>query len=398
MENQTQKKGKSLHLVVGNDNGNSEHDIVIEGKLIQQPNVYSKINRLPNLDEVNPLAYANDVHNHLIVTIDSPKVNNGTPTTYFVGTYAINSGQRVFNIEIGVDNNKMISDIPVINTLAQIAGYAASQEYIKDASKEEIEVTVDMTTALPVNQYSKNNSNSMSEKFIGKHIVTVHFGSKKIRCNIEFLYVKTIPEAVPTVFYLKNNNKNNDLLDDYKKEYGNSDFKNKKILHVAIGEGTTEYPLTEDENFNPSFLTGTYNGVGLAVEAILEEFKTDYRLPMYTRQDYSNALKDTTDKYHRQAVDSIQEQLEYQAEEIYRNVKKEVEHAKNNVDIICVYGGGSILMKPYLREKLNDFCKITNIQLLYIDKPLSVSIEAFGMYEFSKSATFKSLKENYLKK
>lgn len=392
------KNKQVITLQVGNDNGNSEHDIVINGKLIQQPNVYSKINKLPNLEEVNPKSYAKKIDDNLIVTIDSAKVNNGTPTTYFVGNYAINSGNRVFNIEIGVDNNKLISDIPLVNTLAQIAGHTAASEFLRDESVEEIDVKVDMTTALPVNQYSKSMSTSMSEKFIGNHIVTVHLGMKKVRCNIEFEYVKTIPEAVPTVYYLKNNNTENELLDEYKKEYGETDFENKRILHVAIGEGTTEYPLTQDDNFDPNFLKGTNNGVGLAVEAILEEFKRDHRLPTYTRQDVSKALKDPMDKYHLDAVDAIQEQLEYQADEIYRTVKVEVERAKNNVDIICVYGGGSILMQSFLREKLSDFCKKTNIQLLYIDKPLSVSIEAFGMFEFTKSDIFKILKENYKNK
>lgn len=390
---------KTIKLIVGSDNGNSEHDIVINGNLIQQPNVYAKISRLPNLDEVNPLSYANDIENHLIATITSQRLNNGTPTTYFVGNYAINSGNHVYNIEIGADNSKLDSDIPFVNTLAQIAGYGASMAYLEDNTVEEITIDVDMTTALPVNQYSKDASLKMSEQFIGKHKVSIYFGTKIVNCNLIFDYVKTIPEAVPTVFYLQSN-KDSEVFEEYKKDYKlqEVDFENKKILHVAIGEGTTEYPLTNDIAFNPSFLTGTNNGVGLAIESIIEDFRKDYRLPVYTRQDFSSALKNPNNKYHTKAVDYVQEQLEYQSEEIFRTVKREVEKAKNDVDIIAVYGGGSILMKKYLKQKIAKFADEALIQVLYIDKPFSVSIEALGMYEFTKSDVYKNLKEKFINK
>ena len=42
-----------ITLKVGNGNGNSEHDIIINNKLIKQPNVFAKVAKLPNLDEIN---------------------------------------------------------------------------------------------------------------------------------------------------------------------------------------------------------------------------------------------------------------------------------------------------------------------------------------------------------
>lgn len=387
---------ETINLSVGNDNGNSEHDIVIDGVLIQQPNVFSKVNKLPNMDEVDPLKIARDIHNNLIIDIISSRLNNGMPTTYYIGNYAINSGKRINNIEIGVDNDKLNNDIPLVNTLGQIAGYSVAKAFIQNNNIEELNINVDMTTALPVSQYNKKNGLQFSEKFIGKHKVNVHLGSIIVYTTINFAFVKTIPEAVPAVFYLQTE-PNEEVFKEYKKDYEikSLDFENKKIIHVAIGEGTTEYPITEDIEFNMEHIKGSNNGIGIAIENILEGFRKDYDLPNYSRQDYSKALRDQNNKYHTETLEDIQEQLEYQSEEIFRNIKEEIRSVNNDIDIICVYGGGSILMKQYLKERIMNFTNNKKIQLLYIDEPYAVGIEALGMYQFTKSEIFIDLKKEY---
>jgi len=37
----------SLYYKVGNDNGNSEQDIIIDGNIIQQPNIMARVRKLP---------------------------------------------------------------------------------------------------------------------------------------------------------------------------------------------------------------------------------------------------------------------------------------------------------------------------------------------------------------
>ncbi|WP_240983450.1 hypothetical protein [Acididesulfobacillus acetoxydans] len=49
-------------LEVGNDNGNSEHDLVINGATIQQPNVLAKICDLPMMDALDPGYVAQNIH------------------------------------------------------------------------------------------------------------------------------------------------------------------------------------------------------------------------------------------------------------------------------------------------------------------------------------------------
>ncbi|WP_031368529.1 ParM/StbA family protein [Clostridium botulinum] len=390
-----------ISVKVGNDNGNSEQDIIINQEQICEPNVCSKVRKLPLMDEINPDFVAQNIHDNLIVTIDSPSCD---PGIYYIGKYALKSGERIRNIEVGVDNNKLDSDVIIVNTLAQIAGYAAKMAY--EGNESDVNVKVDMTTALPIGQYSKENSNKFSEKFTNdKHKITVHIGTKRINVEIEFEFVRVIPEGVTAVHALQN------MDDTFYKEISNQlkideensleiskdFFKNKKILHVAIGEGTTEYPITEDILFDPNFIKGSNNGIGHAIDKSLDEFQNELGLLNYSRQKYSEVLKDKNHKFYTTASDIVEGYIEEEAQEIIRYAKNEIQRANNEVDIICVYGGGSIPMKKQIEKRLKPICEKANIQLLYIPKTFAVTLESKGMYNFTESKIFNMLKQKHLK-
>lgn len=404
------KKVISMHLEVGNDNGNSEHDLVINGELIEQPNVISKVRKLPMLEEVNPDYVAKNIHDNLLTSINSPSV---APGIYFSGNYALRSGERVRSIEVGVDSNKADSNIVVINTLAHLSGFAIKKAFMQgeDLKNIEIALTIYMTTALPIKQYNKRVAEEFTKRFTeGKHNVTVYVGDISVNVYIVFEFVKVIPEGVTSIFALQSRqiiDKPEDELSDDEKKYNQEikelfgefvdgkSFLKKKVLHVAIGEGTTEYPLTKDIAFDPNFIFGSNNGIGHAIDKALPEFKEEIGLLNYSRQNYSEVLRNPGHKYYHLAMDIVEQYIEEESEEILQNVKREIQRANNEVDIVCVYGGGSILMREYLEKKLAQVCGRADIKLLYIPEKYAVTIEAVGMYEFVKGPIFKKLKEKY---
>ena len=375
---------KVIELKVGNDNGNSEHDLIINGVLIAAPNVFAKVRKLPNLDEINKEFVLNDIHNNLIVTCEYPS------GIYYIGNYALKSGQKIRNIEVGIDNNKIESDIVLVNTLSQIAGFGVKEYYDRFKNFDDIiDIKVDMTTALPISYYSHSKALEFANKFLNKtHMITVHIGNTNVRVRIEFTFVKVIPEGVTTVFALDK------MKNDIFKEYHNTP--NPRVLHAAIGEGTSEFPITEGIEFNPNFIQGTNNGLGHAIDKSIEEFKNLKGLSKFSRQDYSKILLDTTHKFHDLAMEIVETYIEEQAEEILHHIKSEIQKANNEIDIICVYGGGSIFMKPYLEENLKALCNRAEIKLIYIPKEYAVTLEAKGLYNFTNSIFFNILKAKYL--
>lgn len=407
-----------IYLKVGNDIGNSEHDIVINGEIIQQPNVYARVRAFPEMFlEMDFAPILNNIHNNLAVSISSPSVETGN---YYVGEYACNSGQRLHNIEVGADNLKVDSDVVIICTLSQIAAFAAKKAYQENKKETQINAFIDMVTSIPVSQYSKNSAAKLTNKFMaGTHIVKVFCGDKSFDVTLKFEFVKVLPESVPIIFYLqsltpsainevedeglKNLLKNDivDIFNDFNALYKDklnapvdgSFFKDKKVQHVSIGEGTTEYPQTQGIVFDPNFIRGTNNGVGHATKEILDAFIKRKGLLKFSRQDFSRVIKDETHKYHADAVDLLEIPLEDQASEIFEFTKDEVRKANNEIDIICVHGGGSILMRNSLYDKLKDFADLIGAYLFYIPSKYAVTLESKGMYAFVNSSIFKQLKK-----
>ncbi len=385
----------TMNLLVGNDNGNSEQDLIINGDHIQQPNVYTKVRALPNFDDVVETDIINNISDNLVVTVSSPSCEK---STYYVGQYARKSGKKLNNIEVGAFNSKVDSSVPVVNTLAHIAGYAVKKAEEKINGVEDIEVSVDMVTALPVLQYSKGNARKFANKFLnGAHLVQVHVSKRVINVRIVFQYVKVLPESVPTVFYLQSLKHGHPILKEFNERYGiNVDgkfFQNKRILHVAIGEGTTEYPLTEDMLYNLNFVEGSNNGVGHAIERVVKDFMKEKFLQKFSRQDYSDILRNPAHKYYKDALDFIDVELEAEAEEIMRHVREEVGRANNEIDIIAIYGGGSILMRKFLANKAIKLVEDVESMILYVPESEAVEIEVKGMYNFASSSIFAKLKQ-----
>ncbi|MDY3372121.1 MAG: ParM/StbA family protein [Terrisporobacter othiniensis] len=391
---------KEFFIKVGNDNGNSEHDIIIEGNLIRQPNVYAKIRKIPMLDELKEEAIIEKIEENLIVSIVSPSAETGN---YMIGECALKSGEKVRSIEVGVDNNKVDNNIVMVNTLSQIAGYAC-KKYFEEAKtfdelkENSLKVNVDMATALPISQYNTKSANEFSERFMkGVHNVIVYIGAYQVRVEISFNFVKTIPEGVTAAWALKH--ANDEIFKEYNskpnvKQINASDFKKSKILHVAIGEGTTELPVTTGIEFDPNFINGINNGIGHAIDKSLGEFKRNLGLTNYSRQKFSEVLKDQSHKYHVIAEDIVEGYIEDESEEILHATKNEIQRANNEVDFICVYGGGSIPMRKNLEKLLQTYADRAMINLLYIPEKEAVTLEAKGLYEFATSKVFSLLSKS----
>ncbi len=401
----------NLKLNVGNDCGNSEHDMVINAFIIKQPNVNAKLRTLPELNQYDPSFVLENIHDNLIVTINKSAATN--IKSIYVGNYAIKSGKMLSNIEVGASNSKVNSEVIVDNTLAQIAGFAAKAANRKNQDVKSVYAEVDMTTSLPVTQYNKMNARIFRDKFLSStHELTVHAGERMIEVYIKFDYVRVLPESVPIIFYLKC------LQDEFISNITFKELKNmlqhdKKILyesfnkdaeyfindirtlHVSIGEGTTELPLTEGIKFDPNFIQGLNNGVGHAIEANLQEFIIKKSLRKFTRQDFSKILKDENHKWYSDAVEIIQDSLNSESDVILRQIRRELEKANNQVDMICVHGGGSILMREDLYNELERISNNIGSDLLYIPAELAVELEAKGLFMFTLGEIYELSKNLY---
>lgn len=390
----------NYHFFVGNDNGNSEHDLMIDGRLIKQPNVNCRVDELPWREEQAPEGFIKNLQDQLVVTIDSPSAQ---PGMYYIGKFALESGEILDNIQIGIDS-KSEMDLPVVNTLAQIAAVAVQKAYEEEKHiPAQLDIEVDMATALPVTQHTDESSAKFEKQFTsGRHHVTVHLGILRVSVNIVFPFVKVVPEATPVIFTLQKDAAGNwregEIFAEFAASYGidkkfnGSFFKDKRILHVDIGDGSTEYPITEGNRFLRQFVHGSHHGAGYAIEEALQEFNRLIHLPDSPRQFFSDVLKNPKHKYHARALKTLRRPLESQVKQIVQHVKKQLTKARNEIDLICVYGGGSILMQAILYPYLKELCDVREIKLFYIPAEFAVELNATGLDAFVRGKIYEALK------
>lgn len=395
------------HFKVGNDLGNSEQDMFIDGKLIQQPHTYIRQDQIPWVDEVNDDSFIADINKQLIVTIDSPEAPAGM---YYIGESAINSknSNSASNMVVGIDR-KSDSNLPIINTIGNIAGVAVQRAYGETKKvPDTIKVAVDMATAIPFEEYKTQTGKAFEKRFTeGVHRVTVHVGRKRVSVELKFEFVKVLPEATPVIFALQKDERerwrNDELFTEFKKTYGLAKmdgkyFTDKDVLHVDIGEGTTEYPITRGSRVDSNFQEGSNNGVGYAIEEAVPDFKQAIMQTDVPRTFFSKCLIDSSHKFHAAAMEHIRTPLQNQASMIADNVKRQVSAARNLIDVIVVYGGGSILMRPYLAPELEKLAKRLDIQLLYVPEAFAVTMNAEGLHQFVQGKIFSTMKEKTLGK
>jgi plasmid segregation protein ParM len=307
------------------------------------------------------------------------------------------------NLQIGIDL-KSDMDLPVVNTLAQIAAVAVQKAYEEEKKVPEmIEVEADMATALPNTQHTDETASKFERRFTsGVHHVTVHLGIHRVTVNITFPFTKVIPEATPVIFALQKDTDGNwregEIFQEFTEKYqieskfNGSYFKDKRILHVDIGDGSTEYPVTEGNIFLRQFIHGSHHGAGYAIEEALDDFNRLIHLPDSPRQFFSDVLKNPKHKYRARAFQTLKMPLERQVKQIVQNVKRQLNKTRNEIDLICVYGGGSILMRSLLYPRLEEICEEREIRLLYIPAEYAVQMNALGLDCFVRGKIYEALK------
>ncbi|MVP02139.1 ParM/StbA family protein [Paenibacillus lutrae] len=397
---------KAIHLEIGNDIGNSAHKIVINGEPARvQPACFVKVSKALFDDEVTEESVIKDIWNQLCVSINSVAAENAM---YVIGRKAIDSGRPLINLEVGLDK-KSTHDLPVVNTLANIAAYVIETNQ-KDGilAKDSFNVTVDMGTAIPVTQFTDEAARLLEKRFMeGKHRVTVYLGSRKqVFIEITFAFTRCTKEGTPPTFaiqYDKNGAIRNDSIFERINKLretkdlppiDGSHFQNKRILHLDIGDGTSELPITEGNK--PIFVHGINHGVGHALEEALFQFNVSINIPDSPRQYLSDVIKNKSHKYHARALSAVKTPLDQEIPHFVKGVNDQIKKARGEIDVLMIYGGGSILSYPELEERLQPICEEREMELFYVPAEYAVDMNADGLYIFVKSPIFQNLKKKYL--
>ncbi|MGR5970701.1 hypothetical protein ACT7C1_32955 [Bacillus paranthracis] len=198
---------------------------------------------------------------NLNVSIISGAVSS--PGMYFIGDKALKSSDSPNNLDIDV-LKKYEQELPVINTSSFLAGYAVQEVFKKSGSlPNRIDLTVEMETCLPASEWTIENAEQFEKKYIDHiHTITVHVDAIDVVVNVNFEKVDVLQEGVSALFALINEidekgivgYRSSNMFTEFQKTYQLEEitgeyFESKRIQHADIGDGTTEFPLTEGYDF-----------------------------------------------------------------------------------------------------------------------------------------------------
>lgn len=380
-----------MKLVVANDIGNSETKMIVNDTLIKQPSVVKRLLSKPNVMETNVEKNIANLLDELIVHVTSNAIKRSG--LYFIGKRANMTADKVENMNIKL-GNKSKHDIPVLMTLSMLAARSVQLAYQENQElPSSISVDVSMTTAIPASEYSADQARYLEGRFTSNdHVVIVYVGETPVTVTLHFQTVKVTQEGIPALYALLESE--NEILKNYNEHYKKQavpkDFANKRILHVDIGDGTTEYVYTVGMNPVTDVCSGEKRGVGHATEEATQLLKEEVGgFLNLNRQQFMDIFRDPSHNLHDLAVRFMQEARYSQAQRILEDIQEKYSDIAGNVDVIAVYGGGSIQFKEELYEELLDFANTVHCEVLWIPEKYAVDMNVNGLHVINEKILFK---------
>lgn len=352
------------------------------------PTVYSlymgETTELMDLDDIP----ADELINNIDVTIDSKALTfNGQ--RYIIGEKVLSDNLQAVELEKKSDKSK--DEIPVIVTLAGLAIEAMKKQYDKD----KIEVSYDLSVALPVSTITQASAKANSDRYMGTHELTFHHPSgRNVKVTIKIEYCKCLPEGAAAAWGVVFNA--DGKLTERKVEIGDKimkiDFQNKTLLHFDIGAGTTEIVVTEGIKFNPKLSEGLNYGVKQTILEIIKRWNRKYpRKSIDSMVEFNEIYFNSEHPRHNDLNQESQTGMLQLAQQISSGIIDKIDDLKDD-PYVFIYGGGAAVLKDYLQKILDTKGRTTNVT--FLSEPMFVN--ARGLLVYTCSPRYEQQKEKEL--
>ncbi|WP_270180563.1 ParM/StbA family protein [Alkalihalobacillus sp. CinArs1] len=334
---------------VGNDSlkgiyGKLESDLYI-------PNVIARdiedrpVIGIEELDTKDPL---DGIH----IRVHSPALQDNN-AIYRVGNLATTSDNPT---ELDPGSAKSEEDQTLIMLFASLALDAVDEKNTANFKNQNgvIDANYTLGTGLPLREVKEGKDVGYRSRLLGsvhqvEFLVTPKHQGKKV--NIKFDEVKVYPEGFAAYINLVMDNDLNII---------NKDLIDKRILIQDIGGLSTDIAVIKNRNVDDDKAQGFNIGVAESLELIREEIRSKHGVELDSRRDVVDIITKKNDRNHimvrgsRTSVHDITDRILLElAKKQYRHLRNVWQ--KNSQTEICYFvGGGSIVLKDYLKTLNNN--------------------------------------------
>lgn len=338
-----------------------------------------------------------NIFDHLDVSFDSKMIADGRRR--FVGTRAVSMGDYGMDIfKISGNVSKAKQELSPILVFTSIAAVALQAEYAKTHKlPEDLECRVSLAVALPIDEYRDYRSEYKASYKNTTHIVSINNFVTPVRVKIIIENVAVGAEGASAQYAITEYGAPlyNKMLDTARK-FG-AELKGLEAKHlekmvntvgIDIGEGTVNFPVFTNGQFNTDISTTISMGYGTVLQDSLPALRKAGHVFKGGRKELAEYLKNKPepDDYYfddwADVVKIVDEQSETLVNEI---VGKLTDILGSNVQVAYVYGGGAAPMRDILYPKLIEVTKPfagtkADYPILYLGSEYSQNLNREGLY------------------
>lgn len=400
----TVKKDKIIKLIVGEDIGNGYLKGIINGEIIDKPahavKRYNTGFEKPIDHKIVDDIFKENVYDNIDTTISSPLVLDSVRRV--LGLRAQTSGSPLEEFDVFSPQSKADVDLFGVLLLGSITSYVI-QNYWKTHKlfpNEVFNVEVDLGVALPIMEFAKNKD-SLRSKILNEnmpHITVINNFDKPITLNIRFTSVAIYSEGEAAQKRIQNANTEfkDYLIKDARSRFPNGELDDvtgddlsnlDNTLAIDIGEGTIDFAVFSNGQFNQSASKSVNHGYGLVLENALEILQSKQYV-YHSRKELSEFLTKKPNKLTQKKWNFVKSIVDEEAEkftdEIVSDTSRTFMAVGSFIEAIFISGGGSGPLEKWLFNKLQDLISSYGqeqlVPIIYLDSNYSRFLNAAGIY------------------
>jgi plasmid segregation protein ParM len=385
----------------GGDAGNNALKLWIEGQNTEQkgnqpimiPSTYAIYlgDAISSMDlQDTPI---NKLEDSIDVTISSPALDE--KMRIIVGQKVIED--QLDAIEMEINSDKSTDEIPVLTTLSGLA-IDAMREF---PEQNKIEVSYDLSVALPIKTITPDKAEKNSKRFMGTHTVIYHHPSgRDVTVVIKIEFCKCLAEGAAAawgVVYDENGELIERVIETEVTEgkeiiTENVTFEDKSQLHFDIGAGTTEIVVTEGVALQFKLSDGLPYGTKSSILDMIKIWnKNNPRKTIDSIAEFNEIYFNPEHPRHNAVVKATAPVLKSLSVKLSKEIINKIDQMKDD-PYVFIYGGGAAILKPYLQTILSNRERDTNV--IFLKDP--VFVNAKGLLVYTCSPRFDQLKQEAL--
>lgn len=338
-----------------------------------------------------------DIYNQMDVSFDSSIVKDSGRRLF--GARGVASGMSLEEFDVYSHVSKAQQPLSGILILGTLAGKALQDYFNKHNGlpKDILNVTARIALALPIREFKRYRMTYAKTFMAHTHMVSFHNFEQPVRVNITFENVQVFAEGASAQYAITDKGEPfmEAMLSDVRRMgeplpgiTAKDVLMARNTVGIDIGEGTVNFPVFLDGQFNTDS-SGTFDsGYGTVLNTALDRLQ-DEGFAFKSRKDLSNFLQTPPTALNRVRHDKVQrivtEELVAFANEVSMQFVKILSRVGSFAEVVYVYGGGANPLKDVLYPLLIETSKNfgggdASYPVLYLDSRYSQHLNREGLY------------------